>query len=78
MRTDDLDVPLFDDIDIGDNIYISTFNNQEWVAVACGERRRGSPAHFEKLGRNVICPCNTTETGFKRSVAPFISIIGAG
>ena len=42
--------PLFDDIDIGDNIYISTFNNQEWVAVACGERRRGSTAHFRKTG----------------------------
>ena len=72
MRTDDLDVPLFDDIDIGDNIYISTFNNQEWVAVACGERRRGSTAHFEKLGRNVCyMPVQYDRNGFQAIGRPF-------
>lgn len=72
MRTDDLDVPLFDGIDVGDNIYISTFNNQEWVAVACGERRNGPTAHFERLGRNVCyMPVQCDRNGLHAIGQPF-------
>ena len=53
MLTDDLDVPLFDTMEIGENLYIATFNNQEWVPVAWGKRRGRKTARFEGMGRNV-------------------------
>jgi len=54
MITDDVTVPTFKRVKIGNDVYVATFNNQEWVAVACGKKVWGRKVSFRKLGRNVL------------------------
>lgn len=53
MITDDIEVPLFRDRPVSENLYVATFNNQEWIPVAWGRRKGRSSVRFERLGRNV-------------------------
>ena len=59
---DDVEVKLFSNGRISDNIYIATFNNQTWIPVDWGEKKGGRKALFHALGRNVLyMPVQCTE-----------------
>ena len=53
VRTSDVRLPAFPRKKIGRNIYAATFNNQEWIPVACGWKRMGQ-LRFNNLGQNVL------------------------
>ncbi|MFA6593430.1 MAG: hypothetical protein WCS67_08850, partial [Bacteroidales bacterium] len=54
MVTDDVSVRTFKGRKVDENVYVATFNNQEWVAVSCGRKRGRREVSFDKLGRGVI------------------------
>lgn len=54
VRTQDIVVELFKGVKASKNIYVATFNNQEWVPVDWGMLEVRHKARFHKLGRNVL------------------------
>lgn len=51
--TSDVDIPLWPGKRY-DNLYLATFNNQEWVPVCPGEMKSGHKARFVNIGRGVL------------------------
>lgn len=51
---DDVEVELFRGRSISGNLYVATFNNQQWIPVDWGRRSGLHKVAFHSLGRNVL------------------------
>lgn len=63
VRTSDVKIEVWPKVK-SDNIYLATFNNQQWVAVCTGKILSGHRAQFKQIGRGILyLPVRCNEVG---------------